>query len=84
MQGRDVAIHRVQAFAQDEFRPLWGGRAQQLLEMRDVIVTPDLLFGAGFAHALDHGIVVEGVREQQALRQQLRNGGDAGLVGNVT
>ena len=83
MQRRDVAVHRVQAFAQDQFRPAGVRRAQQLLEMLDIVVAPYLLFGAGFAHALDHGIVVERVGEQQAVRQQLCNRGDAGLVRDI-
>ncbi len=83
MQRRDVAVHRVQAFAQDQLRPVGVRRAQQLLEMLDIVVAPYLLFGAGFAHALDHGIVVERVGEQQAVRQQFCDRGDAGLVGDI-
>ena len=48
-----------------------------------IVVTPHLLFGAGLAHALDHGIVVERVGQQQAIRQQLGDRGNAGLVGDV-
>ena len=83
VQRRDIAVHRVQAFAQDQFRPVRVGGAQQLLEMLDVVVAPHLLFGAGFAHALDHGIVVERVGEQQAIGQQFCDRGNAGLVGDI-
>ena len=35
------------------------------------------------AHALDHRIVVPGVRQDEAIRHQLARGGNAGLVGDV-
>ena len=53
------------------------GRLQQLLEMGDVVVTPDLLLASGPAHALDHRVVVERVREDQAVRHQRGDGRDA-------
>ncbi len=59
------------------------GGLEQLLEMADVVVPPDLLLAAGLAHAFDHGIVVERVRQQQAIGQQLGDGRDAGLVRHI-
>ena len=51
--------------------------------MRDVVVAPDRLLAAGLAHALDHRIVVQRVGQDQAVRQQLGDGRDAGLVRHV-
>ncbi len=59
------------------------GGLEQLFEVADIVVPPDLLLAAGLAHALDHGIVVERVRQQQAVRQQLGDGRDAGLVRDI-
>jgi hypothetical protein len=51
--------------------------------MRHVAVAEDLPFAAALANAFDHGIVVERVRQNQAIRNQLGDGGDAGLVRDV-
>ena len=83
LDRRDVAVHRVEALEHDQLRPLARLRGEQLFEVLHVVVAPDLLFGAGLAHALDHRVVVPGVGEDQAVRQQLRDGRDAGLVRHV-
>ncbi len=80
---RDVAVHRIEALEHDQLRPLRIGGFEQFLEMADVVMPPDLLFAAGLAHALDHGIVVERIRQDQAIRQQLGDGRDAGLVRDI-
>jgi hypothetical protein len=84
MERSDVAIHGVQAFAQDQFRPVRVRRTQQLLEMLRIVVTPYLLFRTGFAHTLDHGVVIECIGEKQAVGQELRDRGNAGLVRDIT
>ena len=81
MRG-DVAVHGIDALEDDELGPVAGG-AQQLLEMGEVVVAEDRLLAAGLAHALDHRVVVEGVRQDQAVRDQPRDGRDAGLVRDV-
>ena len=81
LDRRDVAVHRVEALEHDEL----GGRIrrlQELLEMRDVVVPPHLLLAAGPAHALDHRVVVELVRQDQAVRHQRGDGRDAGEIGD--
>ncbi len=83
LHGRDVAVHRVEALERDQLRPLARLRGEQLFEMRHVVMAPDLFFGAGLADALDHRIVVPGVGEDQAIRQQLGDGRNAGLVRHV-
>src|SRR6516162_1836384 len=45
-------------------------RAQQRFEMRHVVVAEDLLLATGLAHALDHRIVVERVRQDHAVRDE--------------
>jgi hypothetical protein len=54
--------------------------AEQFFEMTDVVVAPDLLFHAGTPNALDHRIVIPGIRQDHAVRQQPGNTRDAGLV----
>ena len=51
--------------------------------MGEVVVAEDLLLAGRLAHALDHRIVVERIRQDQAIRHQLRHGGDAGLIGDI-
>ena len=41
---------------------------------------PDFLLTARLPYALDHGIVVECVRQQQTVREQLGDSGNAGFV----
>ena len=51
--------------------------------MRHVVMAENLLLAAALAHALDHRIVVPGVRQDQAVRHQLGDGRDAGLVRHI-
>src|SRR5262249_20334299 len=51
-----------------------------LLEVGAVRVPEDQLLDPRLPHALDHGIVVPGVRQDQAVRHQLHQRRDAGLV----
>ena len=80
--GRNVAVHRVQAFEHDELGAVVAGSDQDFLEMGNVIVAEDHLLAARAAHALDHGIVVQRVRHDQAIGQQLGNGRNAGEIRN--
>jgi hypothetical protein len=83
MHRRHVAVHRIEALEHDQLRLLGIGGLQQLFKMAEIVMAPDQLLAAGLAHALDHGIVVERVGQQQAIRQQLGDGRDAGLVRDV-
>ena len=80
---RDVAVHGIEALEHDQLRPLRIGGLEQFFEMAEVVVPPDLLLAAGLAHALDHRIVVERVGQDQAVRQQLGDGRDAGLIRDI-
>ena len=60
-----------------------SARRQQLFEMRHVVVAENLLLAMRLAHALDHRIVVPGIRQDQAIRHQPRQRRDAGFVGDV-
>ena len=51
---RDVAIHGIEAFEDDQLGAIAARLDQELLEMSHVVVAPNLLFAAGPAHALDH------------------------------
>ena len=56
VQRRDVAVHRVQAFAQDQFWLVRSRGPEQLFEMDKVVMMPYLLLTSGLAHALNHGL----------------------------
>ena len=51
--------------------------------MGEIVVAEDLLLAAGLAHALDHRIVVVGVRQDQDVRNELGERRDAGLVRDI-
>jgi hypothetical protein len=79
-EGRGhVAVHGVEALEHDQFGPV-ACRAQQCFEMFHVVVAEDLLFAMGLAYALDHRVVIERVGEKQAVRDELRDGRDGGLI----
>jgi hypothetical protein len=80
---RNVAIHRVHALEDDELRPLVPGLRKKLLEMAHVVVAENRLLAARALDALDHGGVVERVRQDQAIGQEFCDRGDAGLVRHV-
>ena len=80
--GGDIAIHGIDALEHDELRPVAGG-AQQFFEMGEVVMPEHHLVAPGLTHALYHRIVVERVGEDEAIRDQLRQRGDAGLVRHV-
>ena len=82
-QRRDVAVHRIEALAGDQLRPVRTRRDQQFLQMRKVVVAEDLPLAAGLANAFDHRIVVERIRQDQAVRDQFCDGRDAGLVRDI-
>ncbi len=52
--------------------------------MRHVAVAKHLTLAAGLADALDHRIMVQRIRQDQAIRNQLADGCNAGLVRDVT
>ena len=79
---RDVAVHRIEALEHDQLGALDRLGGEQLFEMGDVVVAPDLLVAAGAPDALDHRIVVERVGEDEAIRQQAGDGRDAGEIGD--
>src|SRR5262249_50338838 len=67
LERRYVAVHRVKALAGDQLRPVRTGLAQQLLQMGEVAMAEDLALAAALADALDHRIVVQRVRQDQAV-----------------
>jgi hypothetical protein len=83
LDGGDIAVHGIDALADDQLRPVGSCGGEKLFKMRNVVVPKDLLLAARLAHALDHGIVVEGVGEDEAVRDQAGDGGDAGLVRDI-
>ena len=71
LDRRDVAVHRVEAFEHDELVALVAGGAQQLFEVGHVVVAEDHALRRGAAHALDHRVVVERVRQDQAIGDEV-------------
>ena len=82
-QRRDVAVHRVQALADDQLGPVRPRGSQKLFQIRHVAVAEDYPLATGLAHAFDHRIVIERVRQDQAVRNELCDGRDAGLVRDI-
>jgi hypothetical protein len=54
-----------------------------LFEMRHVVMAENLLLAIGLAHALDHRVVIERIGKDQAVRHQLGERGDTGLIGDI-
>jgi hypothetical protein len=65
---RDIPIHRVNGFENDQLRPLRIVGAEQPLKVGRVIMTEYPFFHAAVTHPLDHRIVVEGIRIEYATR----------------
>ena len=65
---RDVAVHGIEALEHDQLRPARLRRSQKLFEMRHVVVAEDLPLAMRLTHAFDHRIVVQGIRQNQAVR----------------
>ena len=50
----DVAVHRIDALEHDQFRPTWRCAREQLFQLLEIIVGPDLPGTTGGTHAFDH------------------------------
>src|SRR5581483_5658297 len=57
--GRDIAVHGVDALEGNQLRSLRVRRAQQLLEMLHVVVAEDAPIAARLADAVDHRGMIE-------------------------
>ena len=79
----EIAFHRIDGFEADDLRRVGRSRAQQLFQMRHVVVAIDPLLGARMAHAFDHRGVVQLVGEEHAARQQPRQRRQRRVVGDV-
>jgi hypothetical protein len=67
LDRRYVAVHRIEALEHDQLGLRRIGGLEQLFQVPHVVVPEDLLLTSGLAHALDHGIVVEGVGQDHAV-----------------
>ena len=79
---RDVAMHRIKALEDDQLGALTARRAQELFEMGEIVMAENLPLRLGAADAFDHRIVVELIREDQAIGQQIADRGNRRQVGN--
>jgi hypothetical protein len=62
----DVTIHGIEALEHDQLRPLGLDPLEQLFEVAEIVVAPDMLLRPGLAHAFDHRVVVERVGQNHA------------------
>ena len=80
---RHQPVHGVDRFEGDHLRPLAVQLAQLGFQIGEVVVAPDALLAAAVADAGDHGGVVLLVGQDHAARQQLLQGGQRGVVGDI-
>ncbi len=80
---RDMPVHRVDALEGDDLRRGAVELFELRLEVLDVVVAPDALGTATMANAGDHRGVVLLVGEDDGARQQLRQGGERRVVGDI-
>ena len=76
-----VAVHRIEALEDDQLGARRASCRQQTLQIGNVVMAPDLLLAARPCDALDHGIMIEGIRQDQTVGQQFCDGGNAREVG---
>ena len=79
----DVGVHRINALERDQLGRFWILCRQQLLEMLKIVVPEHALFAAAVLDAGNHRGVVELIREDHAVREELAQGRERGLVRNV-
>ena len=80
---RHQPVHGVDRLEGDHLGPVAIDLRQLGLEVSQIVVAPDHLLAAAVADAGDHGGVVLGVREDDEPRQQLAQGRQRGVVGDV-
>ena len=68
----EIAFHGIDGFETDDLRRTGRRAAQQLIQVRHVVVAINPLFGAGMAHAFDHRGMIEFIGEEDAAGQQAR------------
>ena len=78
----DVAVHGVDRLERHDTRARRILIAEQLLEVRGIVVAEDPDGRATAAHALDHRVVILGVRVDDALGQHAAEHGEGGEVGD--
>ena len=70
--GREVAFHRVTGLKSDDLRTRRIEPAQLCFQISHVVVFEDDLLGLGPAHGLDHGGMVETVRQNHTVLEVRR------------
>ena len=78
----NVTVHRVDRLERNDAGARGVLVAQQLLEVRGIVVAEDAHRRAAATHALDHRVVVIGVRVDDALGQHAAEHGKGGEVGD--
>ena len=81
--GRDVAVHRIDAFESDQLGRFGVFGRQQFTQMIDVVMTEDALLAARIANSRNHRGVIQFVREDDAAGQQLGKRGERRFVRDI-
>ena len=80
---RDIAVRGIKALKRDQLRSAWIGAVQQFFKVCHIVVAENPLLATRLAHTFDHRVVIERVRQDQAVRHHLRERSNAGLVGDI-
>ncbi len=84
LDGRDVAIHRIDGFERHDLRLRRIEFAQQFFQMREIVVTPKPLRAAAALDAFDHRGVIHFVRNDHAVAQDTRQRRQRRVVRRIT
>ena len=77
---RDVAVHGIDRLEGDQLGARRIGAGEHTVQVADVVVPEDFLFGLRVDDPFDHRIVVLGVGDHQAVRQHPAKGAERGHV----
>mmetsp|Transcript_11840 Transcript_11840/g.22823 ORF Transcript_11840/g.22823 Transcript_11840/m.22823 type:complete len:319 (-) Transcript_11840:775-1731(-) len=78
----NVPVHGIHALEHNELVSFGITFLKKLLQVFDVVVSPNVLWDSSIPDTLDHRCVVRSIREYLAFRQCFRNCTDCGFVSN--
>src|SRR3989338_5567228 len=82
--GRNISVHGIDGLERDDLRLLRIEFAQQLFEMRQIVVPPKPLWSTSAPYALDHGGVIHLVRDDRAIAENLYQRRERRVVRGIT
>ena len=75
-------MHRIEAFEDDQLGPLRPAARKEFFEMAEIVMAENLPLRLGATDSLDHRIMVELIREDQAIGQKIADRGNRRQIGN--